>query len=343
MEKLLSVIVPVYNAEKWVQETLGSLCGQSYKNLEILCVDDGSSDNSAQIVHAYQEKDSRIRLIAKENGGVSSARNLGIEEAKGEYIAFLDADDYVELTAYQTMIELLEKEQSDIVFCRFVRFWPNGKILHTIEENLPQLVKNPQDIKYFLLSTQGRTENNVLYTPDIHGSICRSVFRSEIIKNAGIRLHADLRFAEDQIFMLEYLAHCKKGSYVPEAFLCYRGWTKPWVYHSMYDNMMQLCRYQCKALQSNTFYSKKEKKSLAGYCRYAAFLAIINQELMFKPDAEKTIRLYYKNKEFVRLNSFYNFWQKQKQKRDIKRVILFVLLKLRLFALVRRTFPNKRY
>jgi len=343
MEKLLSVIVPVYNAGEWVSETLDSLLGQTYQNLEVLCVDDGSSDNSAEIIRKYQNRDSRIRLIEKENGGVSSARNLGIEEAKGEYIAFLDADDYVELSAYKTMIDRLEKEQSDITFCRFVRFWPNGKIQYTVEENLPKLAENPQDIKYFLLSTQGRTEENVLYTPDIHGAIWRSVFHRAIINRYDIRFHTDLRFAEDQIFMLEYLTHCTKGSYVPQPLLWYRGWTKPWVYRSMYENMMRLCRYQCRVLEANTFYSVKERKELAGYCKQAAFLAIINQELMFKPDAEKTLRQYYKNKEFVKLNSFYNFWQKQKQKRDVKRVVLFVLMKLRLFVVVCRTFPQKRY
>lgn len=343
MEKLLSVIVPVYNAGEWVGETLDSLLGQTYQNLEVLCVDDGSSDNSAEIIRKYQNRDSRIRLIEKENGGVSSARNLGIEEAKGEYIAFLDADDYVELSAYKTMIDLLEKEQSDITFCGFIRFWPNEKTLHTVEENLPKLAENPQDIKYFLLSTQSRMEENVLYTRDIHGSICRSVFRSEIIKTKHIRLHGELRFAEDQIFMLEYLAHCTKGSYVPQPLLWYRGWTKPWVYRSMYENMMGLYRYQCRVLEANTFYSTKERKELAGYCKQAAFLAIINQELMFKPDAEKTLRQYYKNKEFVKLNSFYNFWQKQKHTRDVKRVVLFVLMKLRLFAVVRKTFPKKKY
>ena len=343
MKKLLSVIVPVYNASEWVRETLDSLLGQTYENLEILCVDDGSSDNSRDIIRAYQEKDSRIRLIEKENGGVSSARNMGIEEARGEYIAFLDADDYVETCTYQTMIERLEEQQSDIVFCRFVRFWPNGKTLYHVEENLHKVAENPHDIKYFLLSSQGRVEDGALYTPDVHGAIWRSIFRSEIIKKNNIRFHTDLRFAEDQIFMLEYLAHCTQGSYIPEPFVWYRGWTKPWVYRSMYDNMMALCRYQCQALEANTYYSAKERKSLAGYCKQAAFLAIINQELMFKPDAEKTIRQYYKNKEFVRLNSFYNFWQKQKQTRDVKRLVLFVLLKLRLFKVVRKAFPTKKY
>lgn len=345
MEKLLSVIVPVYNASEWVSETLDSLIGQTYMNLEILCVDDGSSDNSKDIIRAYSERDARVRLIEKENGGVSSARNRGLEEARGEYIAFLDADDCVELEAYKEMIERLEADGSDIVFCRFVRFWPNGKTLYTVEENLPCLAENPHDIKYFLLSTPSRMADGNLYTKDIHGAIWRSIFRSDILQNNQIRFHTDLRFAEDQIFMLEYLAHCQKGSYIPEVFIRYRGWTKPWVYRSMYDNMMALCRYQCHVIEANTYYSAKEKKSLAGYCKQAAFLAIINQEFMFKPDAEKTIRQYYKNREFVRLNSFYNFRQKQKykQKWDVKRLLLFVLLKMRLFLVVRKSFPNKKY
>ncbi len=343
MKDLLSVIIPIYNAEQWLGETLDSLCRQIYENIEIICVDDGSSDNSTAVVEKYQERNKRIRLIKQENSGVSQTRNRGIAEAKGKYIAFLDADDLVTETAYADMIDLLESEQSDIVFGRFMRFWPNGKKQYAMEESFLNLVRNPQDIKYFLYSTDSRVEGDKLYTLDIHGSVCRSVFKAEIIQAHTVAFHSELKFAEDQIFVLEYLLHCQKVSFLPQLVIEYRGWTKPWTYKSMYDNMMSLCDYQCAVLEKNTYYTKKQMRSLMGYCRYSAYLAIINAELMFRKDAPAALKEYYKNKKFASLNSFYDFWQKQKQKKDIKRIFLFILLKLRLFDLVMRLYPNKKY
>ena len=96
IEKKVSVIVPIYNAEKYLNKCLESIIGQTYKNLEIILVDDGSSDNSPIICDAWAQIDSRIRVIHKKNGGVSSARNAGIDLAQGDYIGFVDADDWIE-------------------------------------------------------------------------------------------------------------------------------------------------------------------------------------------------------------------------------------------------------
>ena len=90
----LSVIIPVYNVENYLRECLDSITNQTVKDIEIICIDDGSTDNSPNILKEYQKKDSRIKIITKKNGGQASARNLGIKEAQGEYIAFIDASDY---------------------------------------------------------------------------------------------------------------------------------------------------------------------------------------------------------------------------------------------------------
>lgn len=108
-EVLLSVIVPVYNVEAFLPRCVDSLLRQTYRNLEILLVDDGSPDSSGRICDDYAEKDSRIRVIHKENGGLSSARNAGLDIAAGEYIAFLDSDDWIEPEAYETMLGLMER------------------------------------------------------------------------------------------------------------------------------------------------------------------------------------------------------------------------------------------
>jgi len=105
-EPLLSVIVPVYNVETYLSRCVDSILGQTYQNMEIILIDDGSRDSSGEICDAYAQKDSRIRVIHKENGGLSSARNVGLEAAGGVYIAFVDSDDWIEPDAYRHLMEL---------------------------------------------------------------------------------------------------------------------------------------------------------------------------------------------------------------------------------------------
>jgi len=109
-DKLISVIVPVYNIEsEYLERCIGSICGQTYQNLDIILVDDGSTDGSGSICDRFATEDSRVRVFHKENGGSSSARNLGIKEAKGEYIGFIDSDDYIEPDMYELLAGAVEK------------------------------------------------------------------------------------------------------------------------------------------------------------------------------------------------------------------------------------------
>lgn len=117
--KLLSIIVPVYNVKPYLKDCVESIINQTYKNLQILLVDDGSTDGSQDICDEYARKDSRIVVIHKENGGLSTARNEGMDRAEGEYIAFVDSDDWLEPNMYDAMITQLEKYDADLVACSF--------------------------------------------------------------------------------------------------------------------------------------------------------------------------------------------------------------------------------
>ena len=118
---LISVIIPIYNVEQYINQCLQSICMQSYKNLEIILVDDGSSDHCPEMCDEWAEKDSRIHVIHKKNGGLSEARNVGISCAKGEYIAFVDSDDWVEKDLYQKLWNELHKNNAQIAACRIVK------------------------------------------------------------------------------------------------------------------------------------------------------------------------------------------------------------------------------
>ncbi len=337
----LSIIMPVYNAEKWISETIESVLAQAYTDWELLCIDDGSPDKSADIVRDYAQKDSRVILLEKPNGGVSSARNYGIEYASGEYIAFLDADDLALPEIYQTLIELLEQENSDCSFCAFTRFFASGKRLEIVETSFERLKVNPQDIKYFFYSTPAVVKDDVLTTADIHGACWRSIFKTELIRKNNIKFIEGCRFSEDQVFVVEYLQACKSISVTYESLLLYRAQTKEWAHHNLYESDMLLLKQQLKLLEQNEFYSVRQKRQLSSYLKYSTYMMVINEDLMFKTDAYKIIGLY--PKEFHRLLTFKGLVQKMKINFNLKKIALFFLCKLHMYKAVQSLFPNKRY
>ena len=156
MEKpKISVIIPMYNAEKYVRKCLDSIISQTYENLEIIVVNDGSKDSSREICEEYVQKDSRVKLINKENGGAGSARNTGIEVSTGEFISFIDSDDYICTNYYDRLYDMIEKTGADIAIGRFKRiskdetmqFENSGEIKeHTNVEQLLELYGEDPDI-----------------------------------------------------------------------------------------------------------------------------------------------------------------------------------------------------
>lgn len=119
MNDLISIIIPVYNVEKYLDKCIDSVVNQTYTNLEIILVNDGSTDNSPAICNNWADKDNRIKVISKENGGLSDARNAGLAAANGEYIAFADSDDYIEPDMYEKLINTIYQTESDIALCKF--------------------------------------------------------------------------------------------------------------------------------------------------------------------------------------------------------------------------------
>ncbi len=123
MNPLISIIVPIYKVENYISRCIDSIINQTYKNLEIILVDDGSPDNCPKICDDYASKDDRIRVVHKKNGGLSDARNAGIQVATGGYISFIDSDDYVSLDFIETLYNTITSENSDVVECSVVKFY----------------------------------------------------------------------------------------------------------------------------------------------------------------------------------------------------------------------------
>lgn len=195
MKDLISVVIPMYNAQGYIAKLLKCLKEQTYTNLEIVIVNDGSTDNSLQVVQECAKEDSRIKIISTPNGGVSKARNTCLENVTGDYITFLDADDYIELDMYEKLLAKLKEKDVDVVRCNYVKenengeFIENGDMLDFTDKVLAQ-----EDIRGKLL--EYIFQNKIpTYTPLIFA-------KAECIKNK-LTFNTNIRMMEDLLFCLE--------------------------------------------------------------------------------------------------------------------------------------------
>lgn len=186
----VSVIVPVYNAGKYLKQCLDSILNQTFKDFEVICVNDGSTDNSAEILEKYAKQDCRIILISQENAGVSAARNTALDRAQGDYIAFVDSDDYIKknflsalyATAQDTGADITA---SDIVYDKDGRLQGNNYLSRQTFKVKEPLVSTNQDKARFVKSKV----------------ICNKLYRAKLLNNNNIRFVRDVKFGEDIYFL----------------------------------------------------------------------------------------------------------------------------------------------
>lgn len=150
-EKLISVIVPVYNVEAFLEPCVRSIIGQTYRRLEIILVDDGSPDNCPQMCEQWAQKDERIRVLHKENGGLSDARNAGLKAATGEFVLFVDSDDWIAPEMAEKMLDAMVEYKADMVLCQYTEVFPNGKMLRKYDGKRAVRVYGRQEMFKLLL------------------------------------------------------------------------------------------------------------------------------------------------------------------------------------------------
>lgn len=208
MSPLISIIVPVYNVEKYLTNSIKSLMKQSYKNIEIILVDDGSSDNSGKICDELSKEDSRIIVIHKKNGGVSSARNAGIENAKGAYLCFIDGDDYVTTDYVKDMLDASEKYGTDISTTNQFQIWDSGKKVELFKKNYPYgTVK---------IKSGSETLADMLYGKTCYATCCSKLYKKSIFEDIRFPVY---NMGEDSYTMYqcflkaESVAHVYKPNY----------------------------------------------------------------------------------------------------------------------------------
>ena len=203
---LISIIIPVYNAEKYLAETLKSLTKQSYANLEIICIDDGSKDRSAEIIHIFQSEDSRIKYIKQENSGPGAARNNGISLAQGKYIVFQDSDDLLHNDAIRIMLEHAEKENADVCIVSYQTFSDSYAEDFPISDYQVEICTGDLPLQFEDYQT-------------FRGHPWGKLYRSDIVK---LLKFPDLRSGEDTFFNIDVMANCRKVVVIPVPLYGYR-------------------------------------------------------------------------------------------------------------------------
>lgn len=210
---LFSVIVPIYKVEDYLSQCIESVLKQSYKNFELILVDDGSPDNSGEIADEYAKKDNRIHVLHKENGGLSDARNKGLSIANGEFIWFLDSDDYMAQSAMDSVVNLITNNADlDMITCAHINSYSNGN------KTTVSLPNNYSDINI------DRNE----YLDKLHKSngaywaAWKNIYRNSIVRKHNLKFSDGLIGAEDCDFFMCFLRHAEKFSFLNVPVIYYR-------------------------------------------------------------------------------------------------------------------------
>lgn len=264
----ISIIVPVYKAEKYIHRCIDSLLAQTFKNFELLLIDDGSPDSSGKICDEYAHIDSRVRVFHKENGGVSSARQNGTDNAIGEYIIHIDSDDWVEKNMLKDLYQKAITDNADMVICDYYIDYANKSI---------QVKQAPTALDH-------KTVLKELFI-NLHGSCCNKLIKSTFYKDCCIKFPENMHLCEDLYVIASILKHNMKIAYIPSAY-----------YHYIQDNNQNSLT---KAVNSSYEY---DKFLLTEFCNlvseYTDILKLCRQKFSFQIVANSYARKDFSSRIF---------------------------------------------
>ena len=202
----ISIIIPIYNSEDFLDRCIHSILNQTEKDIEIILVNDGSKDKSSAICDEYAQKDSRIKVIHQENQGVSVARNNALSIANGDFVGFVDSDDYIHPQMFEKLLKTANETQADIVMCDTLTVYDNKK---TKDDTITQLSQN------ITLKKQNISPKLLL---ELAGSACRCIYRNTLITTENIQFPQGIKFSEDRIFNIYSFGFAQKIAYIKKPF-----------------------------------------------------------------------------------------------------------------------------
>ena len=269
----ISVIVPVYNVEDYLEKCLNSLVNQTLEEIEILVINDGSTDNSQKIIDEFQEKfPQKIKAFSKENGGLSDARNFGIDRATGEFLAFVDSDDYVSENMLQEMYDLAIKNQAELVICNLQKVDENGNVTQKLTQ-IPNF------------SDKINLEKNFSVFADISYFACNKIFKKELFE--GKRFQKGMHF-EDIELIPQLLLQCKTLSKTDAFHYQYLERTNS-ISKSHTErglDIFKAVKNVEKSFENSIYSSKKEElkgfQILEGIYTFLAYLAFVKDDEVYQ-------------------------------------------------------------
>lgn len=315
---IVSVLIPVYNVEDFLEKCLDSVIAQTLNNIEIICVNDGSTDGSAEILRKYKKKDKRIKIITKENGGLPSARNAGLDAARGKYIGFVDSDDYIEPTMYETMVNSARLHDSDVVICGANIF--------------PELPRADQWL-YDTLSPWSRHyekfDSDILFKmTDTTPFLWRTIVSKRLIDSQNFRLDEDVALGEDKAFQCKVYPYAKGITVISDKLYNYY-WCRPGslMDESAYTNItgkvkkhVKLARSIAEYIFNNKLAQSDKRRTIKNYFDWV--IPFIYQDFIYcsldeKISYAKELIECFENTGVYKFTGLWEDWKKQ-QYRYIK-------------------------
>lgn len=333
----ISIIIPAYNCENYIERCVKSILCQTYQNLEIIIINDGSKDNTIQVLKKLESKDNRIIVINKKNTGVSDTRNLGLKKATGDYIGFVDSDDYIENNMYEKMINLIYENNSDIAICTYYDENNGKKIAKPFPWNDQIRVFSGKDVVDKLLPHyiyKLKNESNSIY-----GTVWRMLIRSDIAKKN--KFEKNITIVEDLIYVIDCLSisnnvvtvNCCLYNYIRHENSSLRKY-KP----NLFNNNELVHRALIDRLNKVCFFKKnKLRYQLNKYYMYTSSISNIvkNDSKNFfekREEIKKLLKIFNKD-EYINRSIISEL--------DASRKIIFIIIKMKLYSLVTILFILK--
>lgn len=210
----VSIIIPCYNVEEYIEKCINSVLNQTYENIEIILIDDGSTDNTKQVILKTTLNKQNVIYITNKNSGVSNARNTGIKAATGDYIMFIDSDDYIAKNMIKNMFKLMKGYNTDLVKC-------NIKKEYILEKRLEKIKPVYSKVRYIENLSFSNTIHKKILSTETMNSACASLFKRDIIKENNLLFREDIHNGEDAIFFMNYIDNAKSIVYTPTAYYYY--------------------------------------------------------------------------------------------------------------------------
>lgn len=303
MNDLISVVIPIYNVESYLKESLDSVVYQTYKNLQIILVDDGSTDDSGKICDEYAQKDNRITVVHQQNSGAGAAKNSGLKLVEGDYLSIIDSDDYIELDMYEKMLSYMKQYDVDIVQCNFCNVYKNDRIY-----------------PYWKIENHFSEISNVQFLSDVLLEWKCSVFWNKLFKTVLLEdtLFPENRKIDDEFFTYRLVSRAKKILNIDDVFYNYRMRNSSVMNDSNNDRLIS-DRADCFVERYEYIVNYFPQLKMRYYSHLSDILLFYyNNAVSF--ELKKKLQEYIKTYPYIKLGIFRRFLKREKENKKLSKI-----------------------